>query len=45
MGMYVGMYVYMGVVTPRSCEYEDVTVTYICKSKILSCIYAKHQYR
>ena len=30
---------------PGSCGYEDVTATYICRVKILSHIYAKHQYR
>jgi len=32
-------------VTPRSYGYEDVTVTYIRRLKIPSCIYAKHQYK
>jgi len=31
-------------VTSRSREYIDVTATYIHRSKIPSCIYAKHQY-
>jgi len=35
----------MAVVTPRSRGYGDVSVTYIRRSKISSCIYAKHQYR
>jgi len=33
------------IVTPRSHGYEDVTVTYIRRSKIPSHIYVKHQYR
>jgi len=33
------------VVTPRSRGYGDATVTYICRAKILSHIYAKPQYR
>ena len=32
-------------VTPRIPGYRDVTATYICRSKIPSRIYAKHQYR
>ena len=33
------------LVTLRSRGYRDVTATYICRSKIPSRIYAKHQYR
>jgi len=32
-------------VAPRSCEYGDVTATYIRRSEIFSRIYAKHPYR
>ena len=32
-------------VTPLSRGYRDVTATYIRRSEIPSCIYAKHQYR
>ena len=31
-------------VTPRSLGYGNVTVTYICRTKIPSQMYAKHQY-
>ena len=31
-------------VTPRSHGYGDVTATYIRRSEVPSCIYAKHQY-
>jgi len=34
-----------GLWMPRSRGYGDVTSTYICRSKIPSCIYAKHQYK
>ena len=33
------------IVTPRSREYGDVTVTYIRRSEIPSRVYAKRQYR
>ena len=33
------------IVTTRPVGYEDTTVTYICKKKILSHMYAKHQCR
>jgi len=33
------------IVTSRSGGYGDVTATYIRRSKIPSCIYAKHQHR
>ena len=34
-----------GIVAPRSGGYGDATTTYIRRSEIPSCIYAKHQYR
>ena len=33
------------IVTPQSGGYGDVTTTYILRSKIPLCIYAKHQHR
>jgi len=42
---YHGVWASSYPVTPRSCGYENVTVTYICRSRIPSHIYAKHQHK